>query len=385
MPDQVEVSIQGIKIVSCVFDGSGYGQAVRQTVQGLHKAGVPMWIKPVSFERDKPDLGDEGNILEALCRTPRPTDVNFVRLSPEIAVNFLEPSMVNICNCAWETSKLDKHWVECCNRFDAIFVECDWLVDVFKDSGVNVPVYCVPNSVDASVFTPKQEVKPQGRVFTFYSIQQWIERKNGLGLLKAYFNAFSPEDEVRLVLKSYLSRVEVNQEHSNKIKSDIENLKRSLNLDKNYPPVYLITEKLTTEELRAMHEECDCYILLDRAEGWGLPFADAACAANPIIATNFGGSRQFLNEDNSYCVDYQPTFVCNMEFSPYYRGDQLWAEPNLVHASTLMRHVYENRQEAFEKGQKARQYMQSYYNQEVITQRLLSSVADVVAKKRGLQ
>lgn len=384
MSKQVEVSIQGIKMVSCCYDGSGYGQGARNWIRGLHAAGVPMWIKPVSFERDRPDLGEEGQVLEALSRTERPYDVNFVRLSPEVAQEFIDPNSVNICSCAWETSQLDKYWVECCNKFDAIFVESSWLVDVFKSSGVNVPVYCVPNSIDSSLYTPKTQPSDK-KPFVFYSIQQWTERKNGLGLLKAYYNAFTSDDDVQLVLKTYMTRVEAGIDQHDKIKSDIEELKKSLNFDRDFPPVYLVTEKLTTEGLRKMHEDCDCYVLLDRGEGLGLPFMEAASAANPIIATDFGGSRQFLNENNSYCVSYQPTFVFNMQWSPYYRGNQLWAEPNLPHAASLMREVYDNPQKAFEKGQTARSDMVEKFNQTVITQTLLSSVADVVATKRGLK
>jgi glycosyltransferase involved in cell wall biosynthesis len=379
----VEVRIKGIKVVSCVFDGSGYGQGARNWVKGLYQMKVPIWIQPISFEKDRPDLREEGAVLEALARTPRPYDVNFVRLSPEVAQNFLDPNAINICSCAWETSRLDKYWVDCCNKFDAIFVESQWLVDVFRDSGVKSPIMCVPNTVDVTKFQPKEN--PSDKTYTFYSIQQWTERKNGLGLLKAYFNAFTKDDEVRLVLKTYMTRVEVNMSQQDKIKSDIEELKKGLNFDRDYPPVYLITDKLTNEAIIKMHEDCDCYVLLDRGEGLGLPYMDAAAAANPIIATNFGGSRQFLNEQNSYCVDYQPTFVCNMQWSPYYRGDQLWAEPNLLHAMKLMREAYENREAAFELGKQARKDMEEKFNLTTVTQSLLSAVAEVVAIKRGLK
>lgn len=384
MGQPVEVRIQGLKIVSCVFDGSGYGQGVRNWIRGLGKTGIPIWIQPISFERDRPDLGEEGIKLDAMCRTPYPYDVNFVRLSPEVAVNFLDPNAINICSCAWETSRLDKHWVDCCNKFDAVFVESQWLVKVFKESGVQVPVYCVPNTIDVEPFQLKEKTNLD-KTYTFYSIQQWTERKNGLGLLKAYYNAFSSKDDVRLVLKTYMTRVEVGIDQQKKLKEDIDELKRSLNLDRDYPPVYLITDKLTTDSLHKMHEDCDCYVLLDRGEGFGLPFMDAAAAGNPIIATDFGGSRQLLNQENSYCVSWQPTFVFNMQWSPYYRGDQLWADPNLVHAAALLREVYDNKEAAFQKGQQARKDMEEKFNDTVITQTLLSSVADVVATKRGLK
>lgn len=388
----MEVRIKGIKIVSCFLDGSGYAQGVRNWLTGLVQKGVPVWGQPVSFEKDRPDFSRDmveingqqvsiQDLVESVSRTPRECDVNFIRLSPEVAVNFIDPNMINICSCAWETSRLDKHWVDCCNKFDAIFVESEWLVDVFNRSGVNIPVYCVPNCIDATKYNLKDK-EPDGQ-YIFYSIQQWTERKNGLGLLKSYYNAFTPEDEVLLVMKTYMTRVEQGIDQQEKLAQDIANLKKSLNLDRDYPPVYLVTDKLTNAEIKKMHEDCHCYVLLDRGEGFGLPYLDAAAAGNPIIATDFSGTRQFLNESNSYCVDCQPTYVCNMEWNPYYRGDQLWAEPNLIQASALMRRAYEKRGEAFNLGRNARATVENGFNYDVIANTLLDSIAHVVVQKRS--
>jgi glycosyltransferase involved in cell wall biosynthesis len=392
---KAEVRIQGIKIVSCIFDGSGYGQGVRNYIRGLYSLGVPMWIQPISFEQDRPDftttpfdktkpeLGSIHDVLDALCRTPRPFDVNLIRLSPEVAVKFIDPTSINICHTAWETDRLDPHWTECCNKFNAIFVESEWAVGVFKNSGVTVPVYCVPNCEDVSDYKAKE--KPGEGPYKFYSILQWTERKNGIGLLKAYYNAFTPEDDVLLVLKTYLTRVEQEQDQREVIANHIKQLKESMNMIKPYPPVYLITEKLTDAEMVQMHEECDCYAMLDRGESWGIPYAAAAAAGNPIIATNWGGTRQFLNNTNSFPVDYQLTYVDNMLWSQFYRGFQKWAEPNLPHAAELMRYVFDNRADAFSIGQKARLDMAEKFNQDVVTKTLLGSIADVVANTRGLK
>lgn len=391
----MNIKMQGIKIVGVPFDGSGYGQGLRTWIHGLVRAGVPIWIQPISFEKDRPDLNDkvilpeghtivEKDLYDSLCRQPVPYDINFVRLSPEVAVNFLDRSAINICSCAWETERLDSHWVECCNRFHAVFVESEWLVKVFKKSGVIVPIQCVPNAIDVSKFNVKTQPNLT-KTYKFYSIQQWTERKNGLGLLKSYFNAFTAKDDVLLVLKTYLTRVEVREDQKQKLREDIDNLKRALNFDRDFPPVYLISDKLSTEQIIKMHEDCDCYVMLDRGEGFGLPYMEAAAAGNPIIATDYAGTREFLNKDNSYCVPWQPTYVCNMEWSPYYRGNDggTWAEPNLIEAASLMRQVFDDKQKAFLMGQKARQTVTENFNLGIITNRLLEALASVIHTARS--
>lgn len=391
-----EIKIQGIRFVGPCFDGSGYAQGARNYLRGLINARVPMWVHPVSFELDRPDLttvpfdrtnptmGSMFDMLDGFCRTPKPHDINFVRLSPEVGVQFLDTNSINILSCAWECSLLHPQWTECCNRFDAVFVESQFAVDVFKNSGVTVPVYCVPNYENVSDYITKTE-ENKG-TYKFYSIQQWTERKNGVGLLRAYFNAFTSADDVLLVLKTYITRVEENQNQRDAIKDGIANLKKDMNLPGNYPPVFLISDKLTDEEIVKMHEECDCYVCLDRGESWGIPFAAAAAAGNPVIATDWGGTRQFLNAENSYPVKYQLSYVFNMShFSPFYAGFQQWASPSEPDAAALMRHVYDSRGEAFLVGKKARETMGHYYNQEAITKTLLGAIADVVATKRGIK
>jgi hypothetical protein len=74
-----------------------------------------------------------------------------------------------------------------------------------------------------------------------------------------------------------------------------------------------------------------------------------------------------------------------MGWNQFYHGEQLWAEPNLPHAAELMKHVYDNREEAFMMGKQARQNMVDLYNKERITQVLLANIADVVAAKRGVK
>lgn len=384
----MEINIKGIRWVGCVFDGSGYGQASRNWIKSLVKLGVPIWIKPISFEKDRPDLKEDGQLMEALARTPREYDVNLVRLSPEVAADpkgdFIDKNVINICSCAWETTKLPDYWTECCNKFDAVFVESDWLVGVFKNSGVKVPVLCTPDGVDMTPYMPKKEVNLKN-TYTFYSVQQWIERKNGLGLLKAYYRAFDPrKDNVQLVLKTYMTRVEEKPDQHEKIKFDINELKKSLQYTRDFPPIYLITQKLSNEALIKLHNDCDCYVLLDRGEGFGIPFMEAAAAGNPIIASGFGGSSQFLNEDNAYLVDGQLTPVFGMGWNPFYNGnDQDWFEPNLLTAVEKMRYVYEHKEEAFNQGQKARLYVETRFNSEQIGKRLLEAIAEVIKMKRG--
>jgi hypothetical protein len=78
--------------------------------------------------------------------------------------------------------------------------------------------------------------------------------------------------------------------------------------------------------------------------------------------------------------------VENMTWSSYYRGDLMrWASPSVLHASELMRTVYDNRELAFNIGKQARKDIEEKFNQETIARTLLGAIADVVARKRGMK
>ena len=197
------------------------------------------------------------------------------------------------------------------------------------------------------------------------------ERKHPVSLIKSYWYAFQNKENVALVLKTY--RSDYSEKEKDAIRLSIKRLKSMTPMD-NYPPIYLISHMLSNDEIIGLHKKGDCYFSTDRAEGFGLsPFMAGACG-KPIIVTGFGGSTEYAKPDNSYLIDYQLTPCSGMPWSPWYRGDQLWAEPDVYHASQLLQHVYNNREEAEEKGTKLQNYIRENFSYEVIGKRLISEI-----------
>ena len=71
--------------------------------------------------------------------------------------------------------------------------------------------------------------------------------------------------------------------------------------------------------------------------------AQAMYLGKPVIATNYSGNLEFMNSENSLLVDYTMTEL-DEDSGPYERGTR-WAAPDIDHAASLMRFVYENRKE----------------------------------------
>jgi glycosyltransferase involved in cell wall biosynthesis len=178
---------------------------------------------------------------------------------------------------------------------------------------------------------------------------------------------------VCLVLKTYRHDHGGDREQIIKL---IKDFRQFMNLP-HYPKMFLVVENMSKEGITGLHKRGDCFLLLQRSEGWGLPHFEAAAVGNPIITPAYGGQTDFLNEANSYPVDYSLTPVGGMTWSPYYRGDQYWAEPDMKHAIETMRHVYDNRDEAKAKGQLARQGVSANFTWDKIGDKVVERLVQI--------
>jgi len=368
----------GVKYIAPVFDGSGYAEAARNYVLSIHRQGYPVKLAPITFEKTRPNLGKEGEILTSLVNNNIDYDKVIVHCTPDLWHNFTQADRNKylIGYTVWETSGLHPTWSTACNKANEIWVPCDWNIEVFRNSGVQVPLHKVPHAISV----PDLETAPSFNLngispndFVFYSVFQWQERKNPYGLLTAYCSAFTGVKDVTLVLKTYHR-----DQGSDKdlIKNLIMDFRKFVSLD-NFPKMYLVVDNLSNSDMLGLHKRGDCFVLLQRSEGWGLPHFEAAACGKPVITPAYGGQTEFLNSDNSYLIDYNLTPVTGMTWSPYYRADQYWCEPDMEQAIQTMRHVYNNRDEAQARGQKARQFVADNFTWDIIGKNIVDRLVEI--------
>ena len=335
-----------IRYTNPTSDGSGYASCGRSYIKALIDYGHDVTINQVSFEAARPDLGDFYSYLNPNLNRSIDYEFNIIHLTPEQYPTHFQYGKINVGLTVWETTRIPQLWVESCNRMDAIIVPCEWNVEVFRNSGVTVPIYCVPHVVcfDGKEIVPEFTVDGvPNDVFKFYSIFQFVERKDPVSLLKAYWHAFSEKDKVALILKTY--RSDYSQSEKQVVIDTIRRIKASMPMPETqgYASVYLVTDMLSVDEIIGLHKYGDCFVNLNRSEGFGLPEAEAIVLGKPVIVTGFGGVLEFLNDENSLLVNYTLTPVSGMPHIPWYTGDQLWAQADVLDAAKKMRYIYDNR------------------------------------------
>jgi glycosyltransferase involved in cell wall biosynthesis len=162
-----------------------------------------------------------------------------------------------------------------------------------------------------------------------FDLHSTSARKNPLAVIEAFKKAFPQNSNtVGLVLK-------IN--NASHFPNEVNLIKQKI---MGFNNIFLIDKVLSRKEVNGLMNVTDSLVSLHRSEGFGLPLAEAMYLGKPVIATNWSGNVDFMNENNSSLVDFT---LKNIEenYGPYIK-DQQWAEPEIDHAAFLMKQMVDD-------------------------------------------
>ena len=202
-----------------------------------------------------------------------------------------------------------------------------------------VPLPVVRPAFDAALTRSHFDLDNRFMFLFAFDFMSVMKRKNPLGLIDAFTRAFPAGSGAQLVIKA--------------INGDKRPVEREVLMTaaSQHPDVTVIDTYFTRAETSSLMNLADCYVSVHRSEGLGLTLSEAMSHGKPVIATNYSGNVDFMDDSNSYLVPW--TRVAVGEGAEGYSPDATWAEPDVVEAARLMRHVYENQADAAKVGQKA--------------------------------
>jgi GT2 family glycosyltransferase len=186
---------------------------------------------------------------------------------------------------------------------------------------------------------------PGRKEFLFLCISDGSHEEGWDVLLKGYSKAFSASDSVSLLLQ--IDRSASNELLLRQIADFFESLKS------DNPHLILNCYKLPIKLLLPLYRTSDVFVLCLRNGEFKRQYMEAMAMALPTLGTRWGSQLDFMNDENSYLIQCEPQ-------------DRL-AEPLVSHTATLMRRVYENRDEARLKGVAARRQIHENFNLKKLT------------------
>ena len=368
-----------------VFDAAGYASELRAFVRAAQAAGLDLALVEQRWSaRDAGLAPDERAHLQALLARPLPPDRPYLRVWHTFPPLFQpDPkALVTIGRTMFETDGLPPEWVAASQRVDLLWVPSDFNRETFQQAGLPAErLRILPGCLEVERYGPHVAPWPlqTGRRFVFLSIFDWSPRKGWDVLLRAWGQAFHPDDDVALVLKIFASGGQTTAQ----IRAEIDRLLRATFGDRPLAPIFLWDGVLAESDLPRLYRAVQAFVLPTRGEGWGRPLMEAMASGLPTIATGWGGHRAFMTPENSYLLDYRlvPVPEAALTVLPTYRG-QRWAEPDREQLVETLRRVVADPEAARQRGERARAEIAARFSPAAVGAILRERVAEAADRAR---
>lgn len=365
---------------------SGLGKYVRATRRALEGRGYT--LNCVNYDDGNPQpIRAEGN--DSLG-APRAARLNIIQVNPDFLPNLFAylPDVFtgarNVGVFAWELNKPAAGDALAFKCVDEIWVATEFCREVFAQSGKpthNIgyafePFDTPDRAIARAALLRKLKATDDSFIFlTMFDSLSWVERKNPMGLVRAFQKAFADEPRARLVVKSHNTALATTQAERDYWSAIREAFDRD-------PRICLIDATLSEVEMAMLLAGADCLVSLHRSEGIGLGMLEAMYTGVPVVATAYSGNVGFCARETCWLVDYDLVPVARGEYA-YAAPGHVWAEPRLDSAVAALRDVMASPERRAARTKAARDLVVGKYGIENVAERHLEAVVRALSAARG--
>lgn len=324
----------GVNLIGYAFGELGIGEDVRMAAHALSAAGVPFTI--IDFQPGAEVRQADRSVEHWVTQKPLYatnliclTALEHLRLYLEKGSSIFE-GRYTIGYWPWELHIWPNAWNHCFSLVDEVWASSRHIQRSAQAATIK-PVRYMPMAVKLPdefipIRTRTEWNLPQDKYIFVFSFDgnSFIQRKNPEAILKAFAEAFPPEDDsVRLLIKCM--RPNAKSEAWQKI----------VMATKSDPRILIFDSMLTKAEVLNLYSVCDCFVSLHKAEGFGRGIAEAYLVGINVVATDYGGNIDFCRQLGGYHIAYK---LVSTSASDYVEGaDNFWGEPDVMHAAAAMR------------------------------------------------
>jgi glycosyltransferase involved in cell wall biosynthesis len=323
-----------LDLVTDINSPSGYAAHARMLIDCL-KDVVDIKVPPIKNNQVDVPLGAKLEEYMEMTKKTREANVILYFCTPEYWEPI--PNRYNIGWLQWETTSITNqgffyprrqlhpekcNWVSQMNRMDEVWTGCSEAKKAFERSGVKRPIRVFRGPINTSYWIPEAPEIEKGllavthdvngvaipkdkRRFVVGFVGEWCKRKNVDALIATVCHAL-PSDRTVIVLKSYLNDVGT---ESSTLKKIVLDCKASLHLPA-LPPIVVIDEIMTDDEIRGLIQTFDLYYTASKGEGLDMPLLQAMSMEKIVACVNWGAHADYMKDQvNGFSIDYNLEIV----------------------------------------------------------------------------
>lgn len=325
----------GIDLVGYLLSEIGLGEAARLLVGALDAAAIPAHLINVPLPGRQSDTSLAPRLSGAGGHPVALSVSGLMELVPFAGRTCR--GQANVHYTYWELPTVPQAWSKAFDGFDAFWAPTTFIRDMLV-AVQDRPVHLVPQPVRVPAEPPRpRPFRGPLRILTLFDYESFISRKNPQGAVAAFRQAFpAGTEDVELIVKARGAP----QGGAHDFLAQLVAADRRIRL---------IDATLPRDALLALIESCDVFLSLHRSEGFSLGCAEALARGKAVVATRFGGTRDFVTPSTGYPVDFREVPVAPEDY-PAAQGSH-WAEPELDHAAQLLKAIYDDPEGTVPKGQ----------------------------------
>lgn len=189
-------------------------------------------------------------------------------------IPFVPKKSIRAAYSMFESTKISKIWVDQLNtNFDMVLVPDSFLVNVYKESGVTIPIFVLPIGLYLDRFFNQPKIK--NAQFTFGMTAAFHKAKNQELAIQAFAETFGNNRNVSLHIHGRNGK---GNAYCKSLKDKINKLKVN--------NIKIIETSLTQQQLVTFMASLDCYILLSKGEGFSITPREMLAMGIPCILSN---------------------------------------------------------------------------------------------------
>lgn len=310
-------------------EAKGISRAAQLTVTGLRNAG----FDPIAHDlRPLLSLGG-GRAPEAVFDRPGGVWLMHVNAPEAIrALAALSPGAwrgrYRIGYWAYELSRIPSDWVRVAHAFDELWAPSRFVADAMAASGVMKPIRVMPHPVGLEI---ARTAPAPGTYFTVLAMGDFAssaERKNIAGAIAIYTRVFpDPATGQRLIIKT----------HSGS--SSPEAVRTIAHLADTRPDISVVDRAIPHDEVMQLIASAHVLLSPHRAEGYGLPLAEALLLGVPVLATGWSANVDFMADAPELLIRHAMIPVADPHGVYRMRGAE-WADPSIEDAVAKLRALH---------------------------------------------